>query len=80
MNQEIKPISSDVIAATRIRYRCAGMAHSAADYVTASTGTKWHAVFRPRGRKPGEDQEPFILEVVERSPKMADENNSDFCK
>lgn len=41
------------------RYSSAGLAHSAADEVSAATGERWVMKFAPRRRG---DSQPFVIE------------------
>lgn len=41
------------------RFSTAGLAHAAADAVTAATGKPWRMAFRPRTRT---DSNPFTIE------------------
>lgn len=51
------------------RYTSHGLAHSAADDVSAATGEDWHPHFRPRWPR---DPEPFVItETVETMEEAA---------
>lgn len=45
------------------RYSSAGLAHSAADHITAKTGEKHQMRFKPQGRHP--DRTPFVVVHVQ---------------